>query len=460
MKTNSTIKLWMLALVMTLSVAACKKKESPEPTPPPVEVKAMTITELKALSTGSSVKLPDARTIKGIVISDASAKNIDAKTVILQEATDKPGVIVTFDAAQTFALGDEIEVVISNQTLAQVNGEIVLQNVPAANAKKTATGTITPRATTIADITTNKVAWNGTLVTIAATELSGGNGKFSGSLMVKDASGTAASTVLAGATFENAAYPASVSSLIGIVRVNGNNINIDIRKATDITVGAVTRIVVENFDGLVAADGKTTLNIGSWKPSINGWRAPALVSDVAGDVNVLTEPGKVYPYIYGGYGYNVGLGLNAENLQGLKTITVTFAYSKTTSITIGNSKFEGADLYTFNPAKDKVQIGIAPKYIDPANNNRLYSITGTTTENFLTLSPQYSEAGKEYTYTYTMPTESELTLAKGVNASDLAKFLAKPSFAIYNKSVVNDGNTATAPLFAIVVKKVVLGFSN
>lgn len=462
MKTNSTLKLWMLALVMTLSVAACKKKDNPEPVPPPVEVRTLTITELKALSTGASVKLPDGRKIKGVVISDVSAKNIDNKTVVLQEATDKPGVIITFDAAQTFAVGDEIEVVASNQTLAQVNGEIVLQNVPVANAKKLSTGTITARATTIADITTNKSSWNGTLVTIAATELSGGNGKYTGVLTVKDASGTVSSNVLAGAAFENTAYPASVSSLTGIVRMNGSNVLVDIRKAADVTVGAVTRTIVENFDGLVAADGITTLNIGSWLPSINAWRAAALLSGVTGDVNVITEPGKTYPYIYGGFGYNTGLGLKSENLQGLKTVTVTFAFSKTTSITIGRSKYEGDDLYTFNPAKDKVQIGVAPKYLNSDNNNRLDALMidpGQQNERFVGLSPQYAEAGKEYTYTYTLPTQAELT-EQGINESVKAKFLAKPSFTIYNRSVVNDGETASAPLFTVIVKKVVLGFSN
>lgn len=243
---KNTLKLWILALVMTLSVAACKKKDNPQPIPP-VEVKTITITDLRALSTGASVKVPDGRKVKGVVISDASAKNIDVKTVVLQEATDKPGIIVTFDAAQTFALGDEVELTISNQTLAQVSGEIVLQNIPAANAKKTGTGTITARTTTIADITTNKAAWDGTLVTIADGMFSG-NGKFTGTLTYGIGNGTIKSAIIGGAVFENTDYPALIPGLTGIVRVSGNDVFLNIRNAADVKQPA-SFVYVEDFSG-------------------------------------------------------------------------------------------------------------------------------------------------------------------------------------------------------------------
>lgn len=247
MKTNTNWKLLLPMLLILVSVAACKKSNNDTPTPSPVEVKSITITELRALSTGASVKVPDGRKVKGIVISDASAKNIDTKTVVLQEATDKPGIVVTFDAAQTFAVGDEIELTISNQTIAQVNGEITLQNIPTANAKKTGTGTITPRSTTIADINTNKAAWNGTLVSIA-DGLFNGSGKYAGTLTYASGNANIKSQVISSASFENTDYPTIVSGLTGIIRISGDDIFLNIRGTSDVKASA-SFVVVEDFSG-------------------------------------------------------------------------------------------------------------------------------------------------------------------------------------------------------------------
>lgn len=262
MKANTNWKLLLPMLLILVGIAACKKTNNDTPTPPPVEVKSITITELRALSTGASVKVPDGRKVKGIVISDASAKNIDAKTVVLQEATDKPGIVVTFDAAQNFATGDEVEVIISNQTLAQVNGEITLQNIPAANAKKTGTGTITPRTTTIVDINTNKAAWNGTLVTIA-DGLFNGSGKYTGTLTYASGNASIKSQVITGASFENADYPTIVSGLTGIIRIFGNDLFLNIRNTSDVGISSGSFIMVEDFSGADKAVYSTLTTGGS-----------------------------------------------------------------------------------------------------------------------------------------------------------------------------------------------------
>lgn len=239
----------MLTMMLFVGLTACKKDQKTDPVPPkPAEVKAITLTDLKALSTGASVKVPDNKKISGIVISEVSSKNVDGKTVILEEATTQIGIVVTFDAAQTFALGDQLEVNISNQTLAQVNGEIVLQNIPAANAKKIGTGTITPRSATVAEVIKNAVAYNGTLVKLPAGTFVG-NGKFSGTLSYIDASGTIKSQVLTGSTLDNTAYPSSLETLTGIIRFNGTEPYINLRNANDVKGVAVPYIFTEDFSG-------------------------------------------------------------------------------------------------------------------------------------------------------------------------------------------------------------------
>lgn len=246
MKTNTTWKLMTLGFVLLLTIVACKKND-PAPKPQPEEVKIMTITELRALSTGASVKLPDGRKIKGTVISDAASKNIDAKTVVLQEATDKVGIIITFDAAQSYSVGDELEVTVSNQILAQANGEIVLQDIPVANAKKIGTGTITARTTTIADINANKKAWNGTLVSIGAGLFSG-TGKYTGTLAYTSESASIKTVISTGASFENTEYPALVNSLTGIVRISGNEVFINLRNKSDVKQSD-SFVLSEDFSG-------------------------------------------------------------------------------------------------------------------------------------------------------------------------------------------------------------------
>lgn len=135
MKTKITFRAAGLVLLLALGMTSCKKNNGNDNTAP-VPVDNIAVSDLKKLSTAASVTVPDGRKIKGIVISDASAKNIDAKSIVLQEATDKPGIIINFDGAHNFALNDEVEVTISKQQLSQVNGEIILDKIPVANAKK------------------------------------------------------------------------------------------------------------------------------------------------------------------------------------------------------------------------------------------------------------------------------------------------------------------------------------
>lgn len=327
MKTIFTIKQSLLALTIALSIVSCKKdKKDPEPAPP-TEVKAISLTDLKALSTSASVKVPDGKKISGIVISDAAGKNTDSKTVVLQEAADKPGILINFAAAQTFAVGDQVEVNISNQTLAQVDGEVVLTNVPAANAKKTGTGTIAAKVTTAAAIATNKTAWDGTLVQLPAGAFSGGNGKFSGTLTYTDASGAVKSNVLAGAAFENTDYSTSIDAVTGIVRISGNDVRVDIRNANDVST-AVKYLLTEDFKTatvdknngsslifFITANGKYN--------AINNTKG--LFLPLAGD-DFLDQSRKYLYLVQPDYLQSVETG--TVNLKGLKTVSITFAGSK------------------------------------------------------------------------------------------------------------------------------------
>lgn len=471
MKTKITIKQSLLALAMALSIVSCKKDKKADPAPLPVQV--ITLTDLKALSTSASVKLPDSRKISGIVISDVNSKNTDAKTVIIQEATDKPGILINFDAAQTFALGDQLEVDISNQTLAQVNGEIVLNNIPSANAKKVGTGTIVARQTSADQVLSNATTWNGTLVTLGSGRFTGdGSGKYKGLLNYTDEKGTVKSNVLPGATFENSDYPASCATFTGIVRVNGTNIRIDIRKGTDATQGAISRIITEDFSTITTAvqdswvDPDDHNNIGSgqnlkgkgdilWTTG-NGFMrfVPGQGTDAAEKDATFITAGKKYVYIFSNAADATNLNTveayfatncDKGELKSLKTVSVTFAASHATKFVPGFG--QTWDIAPFDETKDYAQLTVFATAGYSYSKNWKLPLS----------SPKVTKAGEFYTLTYKMPTKAELTAA-GIDFSN----------PIYENSInfviVNSSDRKSATGFPggfsmpILIDKIEMGF--
>jgi hypothetical protein len=464
MKTRTTIKHILLALTIALCIVSCSKDKKTTPTPAPV-LQEITFEDLLKLSTGTSVKVPANTKITGIVISDISNKNIDPKTIVLQEATGKAGIVVTFTAAQKFALGDQVDVNISGQTLAQVNGEVELTNIPANNATKSGTGTIIPAVTNAAAIIQNATAMDGTLVTIPATGFSGASANYTGTLTVTDSTGTLSSAILVGATFQDTAYPASLSSLTGIVRISGTTVYVDLRNKADAVVGAITKIITDNFTNLISKYTGTAAQPGDFLyegftdnvSTGSGWSATAggtlyLFPGSQYDAG-FTEPGRNYLYmvsaadqsnlLVGATFYCDLIAFKWSNLQNLKQVSVTFAGSNMSGggLSIGN-------VVPFNPATDYFQIAVV-------------SIMGNYTETLplIQTSAKYTSAGQFHTFTYAYPTKAQL-LALGASPDQMEQVLLRPLIQIVNMSQrsgapYNQLNLINAP---IVIDKVVFGF--
>ncbi|MET0636073.1 MAG: DUF5689 domain-containing protein [Chitinophagaceae bacterium] len=472
MKTTTTIKQGILALGITFSIIACKKeKKDPDPTPP-TEVKAITLTDLKALSTDASVKVPDGKKISGIVISDVSGKNTDSKTLVLQEATDKPGIIIYFDAAQTFALGDQLEVNISNQTMAQVNGEIVLNNVPVINAKKTGTGIIAAKMTTAAAIATNKASWDGTLVQLPAGAYSGGNGKFIGTLTYTDTTGAVKSNVLAGASFENTDYSTSIDGITGIVRINGNDVRVDVRNATDVNT-AVKYLVTEDFKNVTVnrPNGRVT-SYTTTNGQYNVLNAENnYIFPLAGDD--FLDQSKKYIYLTQP-DYISTVTSETVNLKGLKTIGVNFAGSKYTGNIDINAPGEpnGSDIKNvlpFDPSKHKIGINLYA-YSDNFGAFPLETYEFNAVGQFNTITFKFPTSVDEFA---NMIVTTKIPDWAGVFSLDDAKllaadFMANIKIGVSNHSVnrvtnkdnyQGDNPAAKNDSQPIVIDKIVFGFN-
>ena len=199
----------------------------------------MNIADLRALYTGTApVTIPDARRIKGIVISDRAAKNINDRNVIIQQGNNLGGIMVRFEAAHSFDLGDMVEVNVSSQSLEEFNGTLQVNNVPLAYASKVGTGTVTPRVTTLANALANFEAWESTLIKVDENVTLSGTGTTWSTLTTFTAGAASIKTfVFNAADFAGATYPTTAASVVGYLNQGGNNKDqqLLIRTASDVT---------------------------------------------------------------------------------------------------------------------------------------------------------------------------------------------------------------------------------
>jgi hypothetical protein len=199
----------------------------------------ISIANLRASFTGSTGTVADNLKIKGVVITDVANSNITARNLVLQEPNGS-GITIRFDANNTFALGDEIEVNVSGVEISEFQGLLQLNNVPNSRASKVGTGTVSPRNLTIAEINAQFEALESTLVRIEGvtiTKTSGTN--FSGSCILDDGTGTITLFTQSYSAFAGNNFPTGVVTLTGIVSQGGTQQarQIFIRNLNDIVGG-------------------------------------------------------------------------------------------------------------------------------------------------------------------------------------------------------------------------------
>lgn len=277
----------------------------------------MNTADLRALYTGTITYGPNGKRITGVVISDRSTNNLNTRNIYLQQGNGLAGIVVRFDANHTFNLGDSIDVNVTGMEVSEFNGLLQLNNVPLGYASVRATGkSITPRTATIGDIITNFETWESTLVRIAnITSLTGGtSGKWSGSVNLTDATGSFVAFTSSAATFANAAYPTTASSLIGYLTPFAATLQIGIRNpTTDVVAGTgppppptgtglplTTSPYTQNFDGISAGlpqgfsakVGATSTSIGTGDMTAFGGWAPTVWNNTsAGAKNFASATG-------------------------------------------------------------------------------------------------------------------------------------------------------------------------
>lgn len=175
----------------------------------------MTIAEVRDIFNNGGTEGPADRKIRGVVISDKDNGNTDIRNLVLQDATG--GIVVRFQSPHNFTLGEEIDVVVSEQELSEFNGLLQVNGLSNELAKSNGAGTLpTPRAATVQEVLNNQEAWESTLVQISDATITGAS-TFNGSTTVSDATGSVDMFTRSAASFSGNPLPAGAISLTAIV---------------------------------------------------------------------------------------------------------------------------------------------------------------------------------------------------------------------------------------------------
>jgi DNA/RNA endonuclease YhcR with UshA esterase domain len=187
------------------------------------EFSLMTIQELRDAFAGVATSGPAEKKIRGVVISDNSSGNFDARNMVIQDAT--AGITVRFQDDHNFILNEEVEVIVSGQELSEFNGLLQVSNVSNGLASSIAVNqSVAPRVATVNEILENAEAWESTLIQIENASFNGGS-TFADANSVSDGSGSIDIFTRNAANFANTAVPSEPVSLLAIVsQFNGYQI--------------------------------------------------------------------------------------------------------------------------------------------------------------------------------------------------------------------------------------------
>ena len=177
----------------------------------------ISIGDVRALFTGAITNAPANKKIAGVVISDKDNGNTTGKNMIIQGADGK-GIAIRFDANNTFALGEALEITISGVEISEYNGLLQLNNCPIANAKSQGKGTLpTPKKITIGALIADFENNESTLITVDKAGTNNAT-KYGGNIIIDDKTGKM--TLYTGTTASFAA-DAPISNNINVTGVVG-----------------------------------------------------------------------------------------------------------------------------------------------------------------------------------------------------------------------------------------------
>jgi len=202
----------------------------------------ITIAALRALYTGTNIKLTTSASIAGVVTSDAASKNISTGSLILQDGSGA-AITIYIGGTLTYNIGDSLVFDITNDSLLNYRGSLELKKAFGSTAPAAvATGrVVTPLVKTIAEVNASiglplqsPQNFECSLVRIIGGTATG-NATYSGNNTLTDASGNIILYTATAATFAAQALPAGARTWTGHAKnYNGTTKEFLIRNPGDV----------------------------------------------------------------------------------------------------------------------------------------------------------------------------------------------------------------------------------
>lgn len=237
---NTTTKQMLLRSENDVRFDSVRCGGNPNPNPNPGG--RITIAALRALYTGTGIKLTTSASIAGVVTSDAASKNISAGSLILQDGSGA-AITIYLGGTLTCSIGDSLVFDITNDSLLNYRGSLQVKKafgstVPAPIA----TGrVVTPLVKTIAEINASiglplqsPQNFEQSLVRVVSGTATG-NATYSGNNTLTDASGNIILYTATAATFAAQALPGGARTWTGHAKnYNGTTKEFLIRNPGDV----------------------------------------------------------------------------------------------------------------------------------------------------------------------------------------------------------------------------------
>ena len=205
----------------------------------------ITIQELRSLYSSGTLVAPNAY-IEGIVISDASSGNIDARNIVIQEGAY--GIVARFASNPNIALGSKVKINVTDIPLSEFRGLLQVSTLPVDFIEVVGTGTVLPTEMAISEI--NPSIHESTLIKLNNVTLSGSS-SYAGSVNISDATGSTILFTRTQAAFSGQALPSGQVSVTCIVS-DFDGLQVIIRTTDDVQGGTIDPPVMgidETFSG-------------------------------------------------------------------------------------------------------------------------------------------------------------------------------------------------------------------
>jgi len=198
----------------------------------------ISIAEVRALYSGSSVILPEGKKIVGVITSDKNNENLPGQNAFIQEAGGS-GIALRFTEWHDLPMGALVEIDISGQELSAYKGLVQINNLPLSNAVATGTGQMpAPAELTIAQLNSAYDEYQGELVKISNVLISNSSGytTYKYTTILNDGTGQIDMFTYDWASFANEPFPTETVTITGIASYYDGP-QISIRNLDDVVIG-------------------------------------------------------------------------------------------------------------------------------------------------------------------------------------------------------------------------------